>query len=389
MARVIEKILLVDTDVDFLNSMEPLLQFMGYTVVRALSTGEAVAKIRSEAPDVMILEYDLPETGGSYFCDSLRYMDLYIPTVMVSLLFDQEKYLRDARSAGFNWCLIKPPEMEQLEAVLREVAESLPEEKKAFPQSDDETRKNILILEDDESDYSMVKEFLTHRNYRVLWAQDTMQALSRARSSAVDLIIMEVMLNGENGLTLLDRLRKSDLEIPIVILSRLEPLSYAQVAESRGITHFLKKPLRQEELEPLLDVLMKEHPGKKKVSRKKFEDKIALVLEDNEDDYRVLSRFLVNEGFTIVRARDVSHALSRARSEKIDLIIMEIVLKNESGFILCDRLKSFGISIPTIILTELEPLRFQQVALYHGIKYSLQKPFTDDTLRDFIDDILS
>ncbi len=66
------KILLVDDDPDILESMSAVLMAHEYTVVTARDGQEGLAKLRSEKPDLMILDLMMPRMDGFAVCEELQ-----------------------------------------------------------------------------------------------------------------------------------------------------------------------------------------------------------------------------------------------------------------------------------------------------------------------------
>ena len=66
------KILLVDDDPDILEAMSVVLTTNGYTVVTARDGQEGLVKLRSEKPDLMILDLMMPRMDGFAVCEELQ-----------------------------------------------------------------------------------------------------------------------------------------------------------------------------------------------------------------------------------------------------------------------------------------------------------------------------
>jgi DNA-binding response OmpR family regulator len=65
------KILLVDDDPDILEAMSVVLATHGYAVVTARDGREGLAKLRSERPDLMVLDLMMPKMDGFAVCEEL------------------------------------------------------------------------------------------------------------------------------------------------------------------------------------------------------------------------------------------------------------------------------------------------------------------------------
>lgn len=118
--------------------------------------------------------------------------------------------------------------------------------------------------------------------------------------------------------------------------------------------------------------------------------KTILVVDDDQDLLRGLSIRLKANGFQVTFAADAMYAVSIARKEHPDLIILDIGLPGGDGFMVMDKLKSNSAlsSIPIIILSARDPQVNREKALEHGAVAFLQKPADNFVLMTTIQKIL-
>ncbi|MFP4459617.1 MAG: response regulator transcription factor [Candidatus Zixiibacteriota bacterium] len=104
--------------------------------------------------------------------------------------------------------------------------------------------------------------------------------------------------------------------------------------------------------------------------------KKILIVDDDQDLLRGLNVRLKASGYTVIFATDAMYAVSNARKERPDLIILDIGLPGGDGFLVMDRLKSNSTlaAIPIIILSARDPQVNREKALEHGAVAFLQKP---------------
>ncbi len=68
--------------------------------------------------------------------------------------------------------------------------------------------------------------------------------------------------------------------------------------------------------------------------------KKALVVEDSQTDLQILSSCLGQEGYDVVKATNHQEALSLVKQQPFNVIVLDIVLPDRSGFELCRELKA-------------------------------------------------
>ena len=105
------------------------------------------------------------------------------------------------------------------------------------------TRKHcIAIVEDDDDNRLMLRRFFTHNGYDVVEAVDATGAMAAAFRSDVDLLLLDVMLPGTNGLSVLGLLRSQGNEIPIILLTALTDPSLLARGFTLGADDYVTKP---------------------------------------------------------------------------------------------------------------------------------------------------
>jgi len=106
---------------------------------------------------------------------------------------------------------------------------------------------HILIVEDDPEIRTMVSRFLTKNGCRITAASDA-QSMGRAIAAArIDLIILDIMLPGEDGLSICRRLR-ADSSVPIIMLTAAGDPVARVVGLEMGADDYVAKPFDPHEL---------------------------------------------------------------------------------------------------------------------------------------------
>ncbi|MFB5676373.1 response regulator transcription factor [Paenibacillus terreus] len=105
----------------------------------------------------------------------------------------------------------------------------------------------ILLVEDDASISEMVVDFLTKEGYRVETAKDAGEAATRFESGRFDLILLDIMLPGGNGLDLLQKFRSLS-RVPIVMLSAKDGEVDKALGLRFGADDYIAKPFSLIEL---------------------------------------------------------------------------------------------------------------------------------------------
>lgn len=105
----------------------------------------------------------------------------------------------------------------------------------------------ILVIEDEKKLAEYVRRALTEHNYVVDVAMDGVSGLHLARESQYDLILLDVMLPGRDGLSVLRELRRTD-RVPVLMLSARDAIDDRVAGLQEGADDYLPKPFALSEL---------------------------------------------------------------------------------------------------------------------------------------------
>ncbi len=106
---------------------------------------------------------------------------------------------------------------------------------------------HVLVVDDDTRIRSLLQRFLTTNGYRVTTAQDAAEARSHLRNFAFDLIVLDVMMPGEDGLQLTQSLRETS-DVPILLLTARGEAADRILGLEKGADDYLPKPFEPREL---------------------------------------------------------------------------------------------------------------------------------------------
>ena len=115
-----------------------------------------------------------------------------------------------------------------------------------------------------------------------------------------------------------------------------------------------------------------------------------LVVDDGIDSWTLLSSILRTHGYQPIWAADGVQALSEARKHQPSVILLDIGLPGEDGFVVLERLKSNQLlsAIPVIVVTVQDPAVAEQKARECGAIAFIQKPVKADELIATIQGVL-
>lgn len=261
--------------------------------------------------------------------------------------------------------------------------------------------ETILVVDDDPEIRTSVGRVLQRLGYRVHEAADPDEAMDVARSHRIDLVVGDVILPVMSGLTLAHRISSVRPGVRVLYMSGYTTEeALGDQTLPRSTVDFIQKPFAVDALARKLRELL-DRPVPEAVARLRPEpdeepalqgDESVLVVDDDPDVRRSVSRILDRLGYRVYAAEAPDEALRIALSEKVDLLVSDVILPRLNGLALAHTLSSLRPRMKALYISgydrdELEGLDEGAVLTEDGVGF-LQKPFTPEELGQAAREIL-
>jgi two-component system OmpR family response regulator len=115
----------------------------------------------------------------------------------------------------------------------------------------------ILLIEDDSETAEEIAGELAERGFEIEWAASGIEGLDKARSCRPDAMIVDRMLPGMDGLTIIEALRQEQVRTPVLILSALGAIDDRVRGLRTGGDDYLTKPFAIVELVARVEALLR------------------------------------------------------------------------------------------------------------------------------------
>ncbi len=119
------------------------------------------------------------------------------------------------------------------------------------------TLQRIWVVDDDPEQRRLVGTYLTDQGYDVRCLSSGEQLMARLESQRPDLVVLDVMLPGEDGLTLLRRLRDGGDDLPVVMLTAKGDGIDRIIGLEQGADDYLGKPFLPRELTARIEAVLR------------------------------------------------------------------------------------------------------------------------------------
>jgi two-component system OmpR family response regulator len=115
----------------------------------------------------------------------------------------------------------------------------------------------VLLIEDDSETAEEITAELADRGFEVEWSANGIEGLDKARSSQPDAMIVDRLLPGIDGLTVIEALRKDEVRTPVLVLSALGAVDDRVRGLRMGGDDYLTKPFALVELVARVEALLR------------------------------------------------------------------------------------------------------------------------------------
>ena len=197
---------------------------------------------------------------------------------------------------------------------------------------------HILVVDDDDGIRSLVKKYLNENNFLVTTAINAEDATQKIRIIKFDLIILDIMMPGKNGLEFIEE-NKKKLDTPIILLTAKGETNERIEGLEVGADDYLPKPFEPRELILRINNIIEKTKKNEQIRIIKFENveidlNKQIILRDNKKhkinntEKVILEKIIYNPGKIFSReAIGILIKLNKERS--IDVIITRLRKKIE------------------------------------------------------------
>ncbi len=197
---------------------------------------------------------------------------------------------------------------------------------------------HILVVDDDDGIRSLVKKFLNENNYLVTTADSAEDASEKIKIIEFDLIVLDIMMPGKNGLEFIEE-NKKNLYTPVILLTAKGEAKERIEGLEVGADDYLPKPFEPKELilriKNILDKTKKtEQKRIIEFENVKIDLNKLLIIRDqkefkiNNTEKTILEKMINSPGKTFSR-EDIGKLINLDKERSIDVIITRLRKKIE------------------------------------------------------------
>ncbi len=197
---------------------------------------------------------------------------------------------------------------------------------------------HILVVDDDDRIRSLLKDYLSENNYIVSTAENADEAKKKINYLKFDIIILDVMMPGQNGYDLTQEIKKKS-KVPIILLTAKGEVENRIKGLELGADDYIGKPFEPKELLLRIKNVIKSNikidlEAKHQIGKAKIDlNKMTINLKEtdkkiNNSEKKVLIEMLSNPGKTYSR-EEIGKISGITQERSIDVMITRLRQKIE------------------------------------------------------------
>ncbi|MGI3903356.1 MAG: ATP-binding response regulator [Janthinobacterium lividum] len=218
----------------------------------------------------------------------------------------------------------------------------------------------VLVVDDDADQRALMAKFLHREGFKVRTAPDGRTGLTLARQLRPHAILLDVMMPGIDGWSVLSALKAdADLtDIPVIMVTFVEQRA---LATSLGASDYVMKPVKWDRFKHVMD-------------RYRPPENAVLIIDDDADTRARIRKVMERDGWAVDEAENGQDGLAKLAEAKPGIILLDLTMPVMDGFAFLEamRAKIEYADIPVVVLTALD-LTWQDRRRLHGASQILHK----------------
>jgi two-component system NtrC family sensor kinase len=348
-------IMIVDDSLTVRMDLDEAFRAAGFSTSLCASAADARRTLALSQTDLVVLDVLLPDGDGISLLRELRNAESTskVPVLLLSSADEVADRLRGL-AQGAHEFVGKPYDAV---SVVRRAARLLKEEREnAVPESAS-LDALILVIDDSPTYRNELTACLLASNYQVIQASSAEEGLQIAADIHPNAIIVDGIMPTMSGAAFLQKLRLDpglSRTLCLLLTGADEPESEVAALEGGADAYARKKDGLDVLLARLRAMLRSaEKPSLKRVGASLLSPKRVLAVDDSVTYLERLADELRSEGYDVVRARSGVEALALLKGERVDCVVLDLLMPGLSGKETCQKIKADHRlrDTPVIILT--------------------------------------
>jgi len=233
----------------------------------------------------------------------------------------------------------------------------------------------ILVVDDDRRMARTTCDILKVKGYKAIEANSGGEAVEMLKSVAPDCVLMDIRMEGINGIETLKIMKTIAPDLPVILMSAYAGDEQTLEAKQHGAWAVMEKPIDIQSILSFLTVLRKE--------------KSILIVDDDPMFCKTIKDILKSRGYKVETEIDPENVLNVMEREYKLVVLLDLKLGNRDGTDVLKSIRTKYPAKPVILVTGYgkEMTDSIEKGFQIGAYACLYKPFEIDTLIKYIEEI--
>lgn len=220
--------------------------------------------------------------------------------------------------------------------------------------SSKKTSTKILIIEDEKELADLLASKLKKEGYKVEIADDGKKGYEKLGKWKPDLVLLDIVMPKMDGYEVMEKMNENKKNIPIIVISNSgHPVELEKTKKLGAIDHLIKTEFSPNDVLKKVNNYItgksgkgKESAQKKKKAESKENDGVekkgvnVLLVEDESFLRKLCTKQLTKDGYSVFEAKDGEEALNLFNDNRIDMVLLDIILPSMDGFQVLKKIRS-------------------------------------------------
>jgi len=234
----------------------------------------------------------------------------------------------------------------------------------------------ILVVDDENNIRSPLYDVLSKMGHEVMTVPRGDQVLDMSASCKPDLIILNVQVPGEEGLSLLRRLpNQKENRVATAIYSGCVTQELEKEAYSLGAVDVIPKGIDLSQFRMRVNKILEARERKKHLDTPNPKGEKILVVDDEENIRTLLKKFLSNKGYDVLTAANGEEAVKMVQDERPSMVLLDITMPGMDGILTLKKIREIDRHVGVVMATSVQDAGVAREAVRLGAYAYVLKPF--------------
>ncbi|TSA58147.1 response regulator [bacterium] len=235
------KVLLIEDDETARNLLKRVIDKEGYETLVASDGYEGVNLFRSEKPDIVITDMQMPRINGMEVMHTIKDISPSTEVILITAYADYDTAILALQQGALDY-LRKPVDLDQLILSLGRAMEKIIERRKI------NIDPSLLILDDDKNTRDRLARTFEKEGYEVFTGANGEEGIELFSQNKIDILLVDIKMPKKDGIEVLHEAKKVSKDCEVIMMTGYGDENSAIQAMRNGAINYIRKPIDLDQL---------------------------------------------------------------------------------------------------------------------------------------------